>query len=137
MIASFVWRDGLRAQLEREAKLAYPQECCGLIEGAREGGTARAMALHPTRNLSTNNDHFEIDPSEHIRLMREARGRGAEIIGCYHSHPNGHAGPSERDREGAGETGFIWLIASLDGDRPIAMNAYRYEGGVFMPLVLA
>ena len=46
------------------------------------------------RNLADTPDRFEIDPAEQIKLMRALRGAGREIIGCYHSHPNGSAEPS-------------------------------------------
>ncbi len=137
MIASLVLSEAFRAQLEREAREAYPRECCGLIEGVCEGEAAHAIALHPARNPASESDRFEIDPVEQFRLMREARGRGAEIIGCYHSHPNGAASPSARDREGAGEPDFIWLIASLGKVQPVALNAYLYKGDTFSPLALA
>jgi proteasome lid subunit RPN8/RPN11 len=103
----------LREQLEREARAAFPRECCGLIEGRREGDAIRAVALHPTRNLSAGDDSFEIDPAGHIALTRALRGTGRQIVGCYHSHPNGRAEPSGRDWEGAGEEDFVWLIAAL------------------------
>jgi len=97
----------------------------------------RATVLHPTRNLSNDNDRFEIDPAEQFRLMRDARERGAEIIGCYHSHPNGRAEPSTRDREGAGEEEFLWLIASLsDADEPVVSRAFAYRALAFVGIPL-
>jgi proteasome lid subunit RPN8/RPN11 len=138
MIASLILPNELGAQLEREAHEAFPRECCGLIEGLYKDGVAHAAVLHPTCNLSGDDDRFEIDPAEQFRLIREARERGAEIIGCYHSHPNGRAEPSSRDREGAGEEGFLWLIASLSAeDRPVALRAFLYRAPAFaeIPLV--
>ena len=138
MIASLVLADGLRAQLEREAREAFSRECCGLIEGLYKKGVAHATALHSTRNLSSDADRFEIDPAEQFRLMRNARERSAEIIGCYHSHPNGRAEPSPRDLEGAGEEGFLWLIAALIGARqPITLRAFVFQMPEFtsIPLV--
>ncbi|HEY5239503.1 MAG TPA: M67 family metallopeptidase [Rhizomicrobium sp.] len=138
MIASLVLPDELRVQLEREAREAFPRECCGLIEGAYKEGVAHATALHPTRNLSSDADRFEIDPAEQFRLMREAREHGTEIIGCYHSHPNGSAEPSPRDLEGAGEEDFLWLIAALtNASQPVALRAFVFQRPKFtsIPLV--
>lgn len=137
MIASLVLQDELRGQLERDARAAFPRECCGLIEGTYKEDIAHAAALHPTSNLSTDADRFEIDPTEQFRLIRAARERGTEIIGCYHSHPNGRAEPSERDREGAGEEGFLWLIASLSGeDQPVALRVFAYRASAFTNIPL-
>ena len=69
----------------------FPRECCGLIEGERHGDTAVAVALHATRNLAEASDRFAIDPAAQFALLRALRGTGRDIIGCYHSHPNGHA----------------------------------------------
>jgi proteasome lid subunit RPN8/RPN11 len=113
-----VFGAGLRAQIEGEARVALPGECCGLIEGRRDDhGGVVAVAVHPARNIGGGDDRFEIDPADHIRILRTARARGAHIVGCYHSHPNGRAEPSARDLAGAAEVGFVWLIAAVEGAR--------------------
>src|SRR5205085_6978534 len=113
----------LRAQLEREARAAAPRECCSLIEGVHDGDVLIATALHPTRNLASEADRFEVDPAEHISLLRRLRGTQHKLIGCYHSHPSGTAEPSERDRAGDCEDGFVWLIAAT-GKRACDVRAY-------------
>lgn len=110
MISSLALGADLRAQIAREAKAAFPRECCGLIEGAREGNRIVATALHPTRNIAADADRFEIDPATHIALLKKLRGSARKIVGCYHSHPEGRAEPSARDAEAAAEEGFVWLI---------------------------
>jgi desampylase len=127
----------LHDQLLTEARTAFPRECCGLIEGIRRGNTIEATALHPTRNLATESDRFEIDPAEHIRLLRNLRGTGREIIGCYHSHPNGGPAPSPRDRERAVDEDLVWLIASVDASGASEAAAFVFRSGDFAPLRLA
>jgi len=122
MMATLILISGLRTQLANEARAAFPRECCGLIEGLR--AERRVVALHPTRNLAQDSDRFEIDPAEHIRLLRALRGTGRDIIGCYHSHPNGRAGLSPRDRESMIDGDFIWLVAAIDAQRAGAMTAH-------------
>jgi proteasome lid subunit RPN8/RPN11 len=112
----------LRSQIFAESRAAYPRECCGLLEGSAK----RITALHPTRNLASERDRFEIDPAEQFRLMREGRN----IVGCYHSHPNGRAEPSRRDAEHASEPGFLWLICAD------TLGAFVWDGAGFGPLVL-
>lgn len=125
----------LKAQIESEARAAFPHECCGLIEGARAGDAIPVTALHLSPNLSAARDRFEIDPAVHFNALRAARANGLEIVGCYHSHPNGTAEPSVRDVAGAGEEGFVWLIASLgEPGTPVQLGAFAFTGARFEPL---
>jgi proteasome lid subunit RPN8/RPN11 len=116
----------LRAQILREAQVAGSSECCGLVEGSRDGEHFRIMGLHPARNLAVVPDRFEIEPRDHLAAHKAARANGRTLIGCYHSHPNGQAEPSATDLAGAGEEDFLWLIAA--GER---LNAFVYRGGSF------
>ena len=116
----------LRCQILEEARAAHPAECCGLLEGAREGQRFKITMLHPARNLSSDPHRFEIDPRDRIAAQKRARERAAAVIGCYHSHPDGQAMPSIADRAGAGEDDFLWLIAGGE-----VLNAFVYSRGVF------
>ncbi|MGN6516517.1 MAG: Mov34/MPN/PAD-1 family protein [Rhizomicrobium sp.] len=120
-----------RAQIESEARAAFPRECCGLLEGKCDGDTIRVTALHSTRNLSAHSDRFEIDPADQFRLLHAARARGRDIVGCYHSHPNGRTTPSARD--GDSEDGFLWLIAAV-ADGQVGLSAFRRNGGSWQSL---
>jgi proteasome lid subunit RPN8/RPN11 len=124
----------LQKQFEREARAAFPSECCGLIEGTRDGEVFNVLALHPTRNLAEEKDRFEIDPAEQFKLMRSLRGTDREIVGCYHSHPNGKAEPSARD--GESEDGFLWLIAALDDAGTMSLSAHRRGGNGWRRLAI-
>ena len=118
----------LCAQIEGEARAVFPRECCGLIEGVRNGQRIEALTLHPASNLAEGPDRFEIDPAAQFAALRAARANGREIVGCYHSHPNGAAEPSVRDLAGAGEEGFVWVIAGVD------LRAFVYGDGGFSPV---
>jgi desampylase len=135
MVTKLVMPSDLRAQIDTHARAAYPRECCGLIEGVREHSHARALVLHPTANFAPESDRFEIDPAAHLRLLRELRGTEREIVGCYHSHPNGRLGPSDRDSEGMRDDGFVWVIATLDGpDGPATFAAFLGRSFHAVPL---
>jgi len=120
----------LAAEIEAEARAAFPRECCGLIEGVWEGEKARGLALHPAPH---GNEHrFAIAPELHFAAQKKARTAGHRLIGCYHSHPGGLARPSGEDRKGAGEENFLWLIVALRSpDAPVALTAWRYSGADF------
>jgi proteasome lid subunit RPN8/RPN11 len=130
VIERVVLPGSLHDRLLEEGSSAFPRECCGLIEGVLEETVARVTTIHPTRNLATDSDRFEIDPAEQIALMKRLRGTGREIIGCYHSHPNGRAEPSARDRAGAFGADFLWLIVavtSFEGGLDASLRAYEIE----------
>jgi len=116
----------LAAQIRQAAVDAVPRECCGLIEGVRDGEIVRVLALHPARNLAGDADRFEIAAADHFAAIRQARARGHAIIGCYHSHPGGCAQPSAADLAGAREDNFLWLIARDD-----VLLTFVYCGGTF------
>jgi proteasome lid subunit RPN8/RPN11 len=135
MIETLVLDRSQRARIAKAVRTAAPRECCGLIEGVLQDDEARTTAVHPVRNLAKAPDRFEIDPAEHIRLLRQAREAGRAIIGCYHSHPNGRSEPSPYDQENASDDEFVWLIASL-GDDAVEFRAYVRNEGVFSPVSL-
>jgi proteasome lid subunit RPN8/RPN11 len=133
-VESFSLSAELHQQLAVEARAAFPRECCGLIEGVRRDGVIEVLRLHPTRNLARRADRFEIDSMEQFRLLHALRGTERDIVGCYHSHPNGQAVPSSHDW--TGEEGFVWLIAAVRGDGVSEIAAHLFVGGKFILLSL-
>jgi proteasome lid subunit RPN8/RPN11 len=98
-----------RLLLDKLTALAAEQqtEICGLLLGAGDVCTA----IVPAANVAPDPDrHFEIDPAVLIAAHRDARRGGPAIMGHYHSHPSGHAEPSETDAKAAFADGSCWLI---------------------------
>jgi len=124
----------LQENIRAEARAAFPAECCGLLEGTREeGGVVRVLAIHCAANLAFDpTQGFEIDPAVHFRLLRGLRGSGREVVGCYHSHPNGRAAPSDRDRATGCADGFVWVIIATGVNEGIV----AFQGPTFLPLAL-
>jgi proteasome lid subunit RPN8/RPN11 len=75
---------------------------------------------------------FRIVPELLLRAHREARARGLEVVGFYHSHPDAEARPSTLDREHAWP-GYSYLIVGVVGGRPRELRSWRMEalGGTF------
>ena len=110
------------------AKRAFPNECCGLIEGTDATDGWCALNLHETANLAPNPErHFLVDPQVQFTLLKALRNSGTRIIGCFHSHPNGSPEPSDTDRGAAAEDEFIWLVAAGNLSDGFALNAYAFE----------
>jgi proteasome lid subunit RPN8/RPN11 len=81
--------DEMIAHCLREA----PLECCGLL-----GGFApRVSSFHPLRNAAASETRYDADPHDLIAAVVALRGRGAEILAIYHSHPRWEAVPSKTD----------------------------------------
>ena len=90
-----------------EAEAAPLRECCGLLLG--EGH--RLISFQPAANVHPDPEtHFEIDPQALIDAHRGARQGGPQVLGYYHSHPNGLARPSDTDEAMATGQGLIWAI---------------------------
>jgi proteasome lid subunit RPN8/RPN11 len=130
--------DELAARMLMAASRAYPNECCGLIEGADAADGLRATALHEAKNIADDpRRRFLIDPQVQFDLMRRLRGAGTRIIGCFHSHPDGEAAPSATDRAEAYENEFLYLIAGGSPD-VFTLKAYLFTDSVgFMPVTIS
>ena len=96
----------LHAELLALAAAQPGHEVCGLLFGTAE----RIKGIEPCINVSMQSEtSFEIDPLALIAAHKRERAGGVKIIGCYHSHPNGVANPSERDSASA-VSDAIWVI---------------------------
>lgn len=62
-----------------------------------------------------SHDRYALDPAQMVAAARRARDRGWAIVGIYHSHPNGHAVPSECDRQWAWGEYVYAIVAVADG----------------------
>ena len=108
-----------------------PNECCGLLIGTQDIVADAARA----RNTKRSRTRFQVEPADHIAAIRRARAAGFEVIGAYHSHPNGPSGPSETDRARLTDPAMFHIIVSLaHGTRTV--RAFRLTGGNFSPLEL-
>ena len=94
-----------RAAIASHAVEAHPEECCGLMLGTfSDEGRKVVRELLPisnAREAEARHNRFLIGPMEMLRGEREARARGLDIGGIYHSHRDCPAVPSQFDLEHA------------------------------------
>jgi len=130
--------DELAARVLLAASGSYPNECCGLIEGAETADGWHALAIHEAKNIADEPARrFLIDPQAQFDLMRRLRNADTRIIGCFHSHPDGEPKPSATDRAEAYETDFLYLIAGGSPD-VFTLKAYLFTDGTgFSPIVIS
>ncbi len=122
--------------VEHHAVAVHPRECCGILVGEPVGAGAglrirRVMAAENIRR-DRPTDRYSIQPRTLLAAHKEARRRGLEIVGYYHSHPEGGARPSAVDSRAAWPE-MSYLILSLAGGEVVDRRSWRLsgEGGVF------
>jgi proteasome lid subunit RPN8/RPN11 len=113
------------------AEESFPAEACALLIGRR--GLAdhyRVHRIEPSPNVATDPRwRFEIDPGLQIGLARELRGGPDQIIGVWHSHPNGSHEPSATDAAMIFEPDLCWLITATLRGQALQTEAYAPAAG--------
>jgi proteasome lid subunit RPN8/RPN11 len=105
--------------IRRHSARDYPSECCGILLGKANGDEKQVTEVVPLTNLrhdparaqellpldnpdrETEKNRFLIDPLDQLRVEKDARARGLDVVGYYHSHPDHPARPSTYDRDHA------------------------------------
>ncbi|MEC4803258.1 MAG: M67 family metallopeptidase [Jaaginema sp. PMC 1079.18] len=114
---------------------SYPQEGCGLLLGHLVEGNKIVIKAIATENSwdataasnfaevtgkpqreVTRRTNFSIAPEVMLRVQKQARDEKLEIVGIYHSHPDGQAIPSEFDRAIAWPI-YSYLIVSVQNGK--------------------
>jgi proteasome lid subunit RPN8/RPN11 len=80
-----------------------------------------------TRTDSAHN-RYNIDPKELVRIQREGRERGEDIVGFYHSHPDHPAQWSKTDHAEAHWFGCSYVITSVEKGKAAITNAFELSG---------
>ena len=115
-------------QIIIDSEGSYPNESCGLLWGKRCEANLHVASVHRSENCAQDpQTKFEINPQLRFDLERAAREGDMEIIGLYHSHPNGRAEPSKVDLSRAWETALIWIIIALEAGKAVDQKAYKVE----------
>jgi proteasome lid subunit RPN8/RPN11 len=117
--------------LRQHGEETYPLECCGVLLGRMEDdGTRVVTSTARAGNTRTDSAHnrYNIDPGELIRIQREGRERGEDIIGFYHSHPDHPARWSSTDLAEAHWLGCSYVITSVEKGKAVLTNAFELIG---------
>jgi proteasome lid subunit RPN8/RPN11 len=112
------------AKVFLHAERCYPNEAVGALLSK---DTTIVEAVEAV-NIADDANRFEVDPSEVLRIQKQADQNGFEIVGWYHSHPDGEPIPSKLDAECAFE-GQICMIVSVKQGTAAEYRCWRFEGG--------
>ena len=117
--------------IRRHGEETYPHECCGVLLGQMEDdGTRVVTSTERAGNTRTDSAHnrYNIDPKDLIRIQREGRGRGEDIIGFYHSHPDHPAQWSVTDHAEAHWFGCSYVITAVEKGKAAITNSFELTG---------
>jgi proteasome lid subunit RPN8/RPN11 len=118
--------DALRAHGEE----TYPHECCGVLLGKNGADGNQVHKIVRAGNTRTDraHDRYNIAPEELIRVQRQARGLGLDIVGFYHSHPDHPAQWSKTDFDEAHWVGCSYIITSVEHGKATLSNSFLLTG---------
>lgn len=116
--------------IEAHGKEGFPNEVCGIILGICGPGASgtekkEVLQLRKGTNLNSDRTHdrYELDPKDLLQAEKDARDKGMEIIGFYHSHPDHPDVPSEFDRERAWPE-YSYIISSIMGGKEASTRSW-------------
>lgn len=141
-----------REAICRHGARDYPSECCGALLGKVNGEAKQVTEVVALKNLrhdprhaqellpladparETERNRFLVDPLEQLRVEKDARSRGLDTLGYYHSHPDHPARPSVYDREHAWPW-YSYVIVSVErgAAKELACWVLAEDGGMFLP----
>jgi proteasome lid subunit RPN8/RPN11 len=120
-------------QMRQDVARRAPEEACGLLAGRRQGEQLVADLLIITTNLLHSATRYRIDPHEQLAAFNQMEAQGLELVGIYHSHPQGPENPSPTDLVEAYYPEAVQLIWSgRDGEWTCA--AYTIQPGSVTPV---
>src|ERR1700722_17606281 len=118
--------------LRRHGEETYPHECCGVLLGQidQDQGVRSVSSTARAGNTRTDSAHnrYNIDPRDLIRIQREGRERGEDIVGFYHSHPDHPAQWSSTDLAEAHWFGCSYVITSVEKSSATKTNSFELTG---------
>jgi proteasome lid subunit RPN8/RPN11 len=116
--------------LRQHGEETYPNECCGLLLGRTNGDERVVASIARAGNTRTDSAHnrYNIDPKDYIRIQKEGRERGEDVIGFYHSHPDHPAHWSPTDLSEAHWSGYSYVITSVDKGKAAITNSFELSG---------
>ena len=130
---------GADASIRSLGAAAYPNEGCGVLLGRFAGPSVEVVGATSGTNTNTERarDRYLLDPADIVRADRDARERGLDIVGFWHSHPDHPARPSQFDTDHAW-VDYVYVIVNTTVDGAGDLNGFTLaaESGPFEQLSL-
>ncbi len=105
-------------------------EACGILAGSLSGEGKRAVAAYEMINAARSPESFLMDPKEQLKVLKDIRVKGFEMVGIYHSHPKTEAYPSAHDVNMAYYPDVSYIIVSLRDAKDPVVRSFTIRQGV-------
>lgn len=107
------------------AQKTFPNECCGAMLGRLNDDRKLVTMAVPIENAyqGAQGSRYEIKPEDLLAAEREARSRGMDLVGIFHSHPDCDAYFSETDLKNSCPW-YSFVILSVKNGRFDHANSY-------------
>jgi proteasome lid subunit RPN8/RPN11 len=117
--------DNALREIRAHGETTYPHECCGFLLGGIDGRRRRVVSLLSAENVHEENHarRFLITPKAYMLAERDARARGEDIVGFYHSHPGHPARPSQYDLDHAWPN-LSYIIVSIQNGEAADLTSW-------------
>jgi len=93
MIRKLYWQLVHWQEMEQHVSREYPLEACGLLAGLEN----KVEKVLPVHNAAKSPAKFRMEPQEQYNSFKWIEVNGLDLVGIYHSHPDGHASVSSSD----------------------------------------
>ncbi|WP_107670142.1 M67 family metallopeptidase [Cyanothece sp. BG0011] len=111
-------------------------ECCGLILGSYQKYIAHAQQLVPVHNVHQQKNSFMLPLHTYRQAKYISKKCNWDIIGIYHSHPNGKPYPSPMDVRGIENSDYPWLILAPAWDKQARPELVAFQQGTMKPITI-
>ena len=116
--------------IRRHGEESYPYECCGVLLGQSVNGVNEVEDAVRAGNVRTDSarNRYQIAPQELIKIQRQGRERGMDVVGFYHSHPDHPARWSKTDFAEAHWLGCSYVITAVEEGVAQSTNSFLLTG---------
>lgn len=103
--------------MKKHSESEYPHEAVGALIGNYINEKMEIEEVIEMENETTENPgrRFLVSPEAVYKIELCCRAEGKEIVGWYHSHPNGNPAPSEEDLKNAFPFYAYFIISVVKG----------------------
>ncbi len=118
--------DALQAHGQKD----YPHEACGVLLGRSSAAGPEVLEAVACGNANSERaaDRYLIEPKDQLRVEKDARARGLDVVGYYHSHPDHPSQASATDLAQSWE-GLLYLILAVNKGAATSLQGWWRESG--------